>query len=438
VIAAATVDPAGGVSVVAAIAAGAVSFLSPCVLPLVPGYLSAVVGLAPADLGRASKRRVLVPSLLFVASFSFIFVLLGVGATLFSSSFATHRQLLDKLAAAAMIALGAFFVASTVVTRLNRQWHVDALVQRAGRGGPLVTGAAFALAWTPCVGPTLGAILSAAALSSSAMHGAVLLAFYAAGLAIPFLATAVAFERMTSLFAVVKRHFRLVIATGGVVLIAMGVLVWSGELFQLNIQAQTRSTASALTSSTRYEPNESGDEAALLASAQAGDERAFEELVRRHSPRLRRVLIRITRDPEAAHDAAQDALIRAWRSIGSFGGRSSFFTWLTRIGINEAYRTIRRNESRRTLPLDDAIGERIPSWGSQPEEVFESREFLAATEAALARLPLEYREAVVLRDVEGLSTAEAAEALGIGERALKSRLHRGRMALRRELDAFFA
>jgi cytochrome c-type biogenesis protein len=186
VIAAATVDPAGGVSVVAAIAAGAVSFLSPCVLPLVPGYLSAVVGLAPADLGRASKRRVLVPSLLFVASFSFIFVLLGVGATLFSSSFATHRQLLDKLAAAAMIALGAFFVASTVVTRLNRQWHVDALVQRAGRGGPLVTGAAFALAWTPCVGPTLGAILSAAALSSSAMHGAVLLAFYAAGLAIPF------------------------------------------------------------------------------------------------------------------------------------------------------------------------------------------------------------------------------------------------------------
>jgi RNA polymerase sigma-70 factor (ECF subfamily) len=193
-----------------------------------------------------------------------------------------------------------------------------------------------------------------------------------------------------------------------------------------------------LTSSTRYEPNESGDEAALLASAQAGDERAFEELVRRHSPRLRRVLIRITRDPEAAHDAAQDALIRAWRSIGSFGGRSSFFTWLTRIGINEAYRTIRRNESRRTLPLDDAIGERIPSWGSQPEEVFESREFLAATEAALARLPLEYREAVVLRDVEGLSTAEAAEALGIGERALKSRLHRGRMALRRELDAFFA
>jgi cytochrome c-type biogenesis protein len=238
VIAAITTDPAGGVSVLAAVAAGAVSFLSPCVLPLVPGYLSAVVGVAPADLERASKRRVLIPSLLFVGSFSLIFVLLGIGATLFGSSFATHRQLLDKVAAAAIIALGAFFVASTVVTGLNRTWHVDALMQRAGRGGPLVTGAAFALAWTPCVGPTLGAILSAAALSSSALHGAVLLAFYSAGLAIPFLATAIAFERMTSLFAIIKRHFRIVIATGGIVLIAMGVLVWSGELFQLNIQAQ--------------------------------------------------------------------------------------------------------------------------------------------------------------------------------------------------------
>ena len=107
----------------------------------------------------------------------------------------------------------------------------------AGRGGPLVAGAAFAVAWTPCVGPTLGAILSAAALSNSAAHGALLLAFYSAGLAIPFLLTALAFERMTSLFAVIKRHFRLVIATGGLVLIGMGALIWSGELFQLNIQA---------------------------------------------------------------------------------------------------------------------------------------------------------------------------------------------------------
>jgi cytochrome c-type biogenesis protein len=181
---------------------------------------------------------VLIPSLLFVASFSAIFILLGVGATLFGSGFAAHRQLLDKIAAVLIIALGVLFVATLFVVRLNREWHVDALMQRAGRGGPLVAGAAFAVAWTPCVGPTLGAILSAAALSSSALHGAVLLAFYSAGLAIPFLATALAFERMTSVFAVVRRHFRIVIGAGGLVLIGMGALIWSGELFQLNIQAQ--------------------------------------------------------------------------------------------------------------------------------------------------------------------------------------------------------
>jgi cytochrome c-type biogenesis protein len=237
-IAATSVDPAGGVGVLAAIAAGIVSFLSPCVLPLVPGYLSTVVGVAPAELDSAGRRRVLIPSLLFVSSFSAIFVLLGVGATLLGSSFTTHRQLLDKIAAALIVALGIFFVASLFVTRLNREWHLDGLLARAGRGGPLVAGAAFAVAWTPCVGPTLGAILSAAALSSSAAHGAMLLAFYSAGLAIPFLATALAFERMSGVFAVVKRHFGVFIAAGGVVLIAMGVLIWTGELFQLNIQAQ--------------------------------------------------------------------------------------------------------------------------------------------------------------------------------------------------------
>lgn len=180
------------------------------------------------------------------------------------------------------------------------------------------------------------------------------------------------------------------------------------------------------------------EEEALVSSAQSGDERAFEQLVERYSPRLRGVLVRVTHDPEAAHDALQDALLRAWQNIDRFQGRSSFFTWVTRIAINEGYRTIRHNEAAAELPLDDAVGERIPGWGDRPDEVFESREFLGAIEAALGRLPIEYREAVVLRDVEGLSTSQAAEILDVGERALKSRLHRGRMALRRELDAFFA
>jgi cytochrome c-type biogenesis protein len=231
-------DPAAGVGVLAALAAGTVSFLSPCVLPLVPGYLSAVVGVAPADLERAGARRVLPPSLAFVASFSLIFILLGLGATSVGSTLRAHHDTLNKVAAAVIVALGIYFVASAFVTRLNRTWHIEGLLARAGKGGPVVAGAAFAIAWTPCVGPTLGAILSAAALTESVGHAAVLLGFYSAGLAIPFLATALAFNRMTSAFAVVKRHFALIVGAGGVVLITMGVLIWTGELFQLNIQAQ--------------------------------------------------------------------------------------------------------------------------------------------------------------------------------------------------------
>jgi len=232
-------DPAAGVTIFAAFGAGVVSFLSPCVLPLVPGYLSAVSGVSPADLDDAGWRRVLAPSLLFVASFSAIFIVLGLTATGLGSFFKDHDETLTKVSAALIIAMGVLFVAALFVPRLGREWHVDGLLERAGRGGPLVAGAAFAIAWTPCIGPTLGAILSAAALSESVARGGFLLAVYSAGLAIPFLLTAVAFTRMTSAFDVLKRHYRLIVAVGGVVLIAMGVLIWTEELTRLNAEVQS-------------------------------------------------------------------------------------------------------------------------------------------------------------------------------------------------------
>jgi cytochrome c-type biogenesis protein len=103
----------------------------------------------------------------------------------------------------------------------------------------VIAGAAFAIAWTPCIGPTLGAILVAASISGSAVHGAFLLAVYSAGLAIPFLLTAIAFSRATTAFAVVKRHYQLIVATGGLILIAMGILIWTDQLTQLNAEAQS-------------------------------------------------------------------------------------------------------------------------------------------------------------------------------------------------------
>jgi len=231
-------DPASGVGILAALGAGLVSFLSPCVLPLVPGYLSAVTGVSVSELDRAERHRVLVPSLVFVASFSTIFILLGLTATGIGQGLQDHRDTLEKISGAVIIAMGVLFVASLFIVRLNREWHVDALMSRAGKGGPLLAGMAFAIAWTPCIGPTLGAILSAASLSSSAAHGAFLLAVYSAGLGIPFLVTALAFSRMTTAFEAVKRHYTVIMAVAGGILITMGILILTGDFFQLNVQAQ--------------------------------------------------------------------------------------------------------------------------------------------------------------------------------------------------------
>jgi len=236
--AASSSDTATGVGIPLALAAGLVSFLSPCVLPLVPGYLSTVIGVTPADLkGGVSARRVLVPSLLFIASFSTIFILLGMSATVIGSTLNAHKQTLQQVGGVLIIVMGLIFLATPFVRLLNREWHSETLLRLAGRGGPLLAGAAFAIAWTPCTSVTLGAILTQAAVSSSAAHGALLLAFYSAGLAIPFLLIALAFERMTNALTVVKRHFPVIIGAGGAVMIALGVLILTGEYTILNAQA---------------------------------------------------------------------------------------------------------------------------------------------------------------------------------------------------------
>ena len=224
-------DPASGIGIPVAFAAGLISFLSPCVLPLVPGYISAVAGVTPADI---SARRVIGPSLAFVASFSVIFIALGLlGQQALHGALTGPAAL--KVSGAVIVAMGVLFILAPFVPRLSREWHVDSLMQRAGRGGPILTGAAFALAWTPCTGPTLGAIVTATGVSGSAAHGAFLLAVYCAGLGVPFLITGLAFGKATAALAIVKRHYPLVIGLGGAVLIGMGVLIWTGEFTQLNI-----------------------------------------------------------------------------------------------------------------------------------------------------------------------------------------------------------
>jgi cytochrome c-type biogenesis protein len=231
-------DSATGVGIPIALAAGLVSFLSPCVLPLVPGYLSTVIGVTPVDLQRGvSARRVLVPSLLFIGSFSTIFILLGMSATVIGSALTTHKAELEQVGGIVIVLMGLVFLATPFIGMFNREWHSETLLRLAGRGGPVVAGAAFAIAWTPCTSITLSAILTQAAISGSAAHGALLLAFYSAGLAIPFLLIALAFERMTNALTIVKRHFPVIIGIGGAVMIVLGVLILTGDFTVLNAKA---------------------------------------------------------------------------------------------------------------------------------------------------------------------------------------------------------
>jgi cytochrome c-type biogenesis protein len=227
-------------TVIAAFAVGFVSFISPCVLPLVPGYLSAVAGVSLAELQSGDRRlqRVLLPAIAFCASFTVVFVALGMTATGLGSTLQDGRGTLDKVAVAVIIALGVFFLLTPFVDRLNREWRPDMLISRAGSGGPLIAGAAFAFAWTPCVGPTLGSILTAAAVQDTVGKGGVLLLFYSLGLAVPFLITAVAFTRATSAFRWLRDRYLVITAVSGAILIAMGLLLFTGELTQLNIEAQ--------------------------------------------------------------------------------------------------------------------------------------------------------------------------------------------------------
>jgi cytochrome c-type biogenesis protein len=227
-------------TVLAAFAVGFVSFVSPCVLPLVPGYLSAVSGVSLADIRTREQglARVLAPAIVFCLSFTVMFVALGMTATGLGSTLRDHQDLLNKLAGSLIVAMGVFFLLTPFVPKLNREWRPEQLMARAGSGGPVIAGLAFAVAWTPCVGPTLASILAAASTSDTVGHGGVLLACYSLGLAVPFLLTAIAFDRATTAFRWIRDHYVVVTAISGIILVVMGTMILSGELTRLNQHAQ--------------------------------------------------------------------------------------------------------------------------------------------------------------------------------------------------------
>jgi RNA polymerase sigma-70 factor (ECF subfamily) len=183
-------------------------------------------------------------------------------------------------------------------------------------------------------------------------------------------------------------------------------------------------------------PAATSEEATLVERARGGDRAAFEELVRRHADHLYAVLVRFVADRDEAEEVTQEAFLRAWRGIGRFEGRSRFFTWLYRIGINEAKRRAARR-SATVVSLDDEPIPEAPDWSEAPETRVRQHDLRRVLENAIRALPIEYRAPLILRDVEGLSTQEAAEVMELGEAAFKSRLHRARLAVRRALDEYF-
>ncbi len=175
-----------------------------------------------------------------------------------------------------------------------------------------------------------------------------------------------------------------------------------------------------------------------MERAAGGEREAFEELVRRHADRLYVVVLRFLGDRQLAEEATQEAFLRAWRGIGRFRGRSQFFTWLYRIGLNEAKRAATRQPpASRVKSLEEEPVPDAPDWSDAPEVRVGQDEIREVLERAIRALPIEYRATIILRDVEGLSTKEAAETLELGEAAFKSRLHRARLGVRRALDEYF-
>jgi cytochrome c-type biogenesis protein len=229
----------GPVGWVVAFAAGMLSFLSPCVLPLVPGYLSLMTGLSATELAGSVKTRtdtakVLRSTLLFVAGFTIVFVAYGVGATAIGQLLQDNQVLFNRVSGVLIILLGLFLAGliSPLVLQRERRFHVSP--SKLGVFAPPVMGMAFAFGWSPCIGAVLGPILTAASQGNTATQGAILLFFYSLGLGVPFVGSGLAFGKLTGTFAWVKRHFGIINFVAGMLLVAFGVLLLTNRVYEIS------------------------------------------------------------------------------------------------------------------------------------------------------------------------------------------------------------
>lgn len=214
-----------------AIVAGLLSFLSPCVLPIVPPYLAYMGGVSVTDMDAdaAARRRVIVAALFFVLGLSTVFIFLGMAASVLGRAFLQYQEWFIYIAGVVVMIFGAHFLGIFRIGFLQQEARVDVGDRGGSAFGAYILGLAFAFGWTPCIGPILGAILGLAASEGDVARGTTLLAFYAVGLGIPFLLVAVFFPRLKGAMAWMRRHMTAIERISGILLLTVGLLMVTGQ-----------------------------------------------------------------------------------------------------------------------------------------------------------------------------------------------------------------
>jgi cytochrome c-type biogenesis protein len=223
----------GNVTLLAAFIAGFVSFISPCVLPLIPGYISFVSGASLEDMRgrqRAMQGHVLITSLAFVAGFSLVFIVLGATASAIGQFIGAKLRLLSQIAGVIIIIFGLHMMGVFRLAFLDAEKRAQMQRKPAGPLGAFLVGLAFAFGWTPCIGPILTGILLVAGSRETIGEGVLLLTVYSLGLGIPFILTSLAIDRFFSVAARIRRHYRAIELGSGGLLVAIGVLILTGQL----------------------------------------------------------------------------------------------------------------------------------------------------------------------------------------------------------------